>query len=288
MFQPPRPLSVQRTIEPVVGGTMSSTTELGTAQVQGRLWNVRVDEWARIQEAQTRPAFEAALSALGVESDTRLLDVGCGAGLALRLAADRGADVYGLDASEGMLAHARGRVPGAPLIVGEIEELPYEDGSFDVVTGFNSFQYAARPARALAEARRVLAPGGRVLLLSWAPAEQCQAGAYLQGLGGLMPPPPPGTHGPFALSDEAALRDLFAGAQLEVQTIEDVACRWAYADEATAIAGLECAGPVVRVAEHAGWEAVHDVTRRFLDGFRTPEGGYALANTFRFVIGTPS
>ena len=63
----------------------------------------------------------------------------------MRLAADRGADVHGLDASEGLLAHARGRVPGAPLLQGELEQLPYEDASFDIVTGFNSFQYAARP-----------------------------------------------------------------------------------------------------------------------------------------------
>jgi SAM-dependent methyltransferase len=266
---------------------MSSITELGTGGVQGRLWNVRVDEWARIQEAQTRPAFEAVLRTLGVGPDTRLLDVGCGAGLALRLAADRGADVCGLDASEGMLAHARRRVPGAPLVAGEIESLPYDDGSFDVVTGFNSFQYAARPAVALAEARRVVAPGGRVLLLNWAPADQCDAGAYLYGLGGLMPPPPPGAPGPFALSDEDALRALFDAARLDVQTIEDVRCVWSYPDEPTAIAGLECAGPVVRVAEHAGWEAVHEVTRRFLAPFRNGDGGYTLTNTFRFVIGTP-
>jgi len=265
---------------------MSSTTELGTASVQGRLWNVRVEEWTEIQEGQTRPAFEAALDALDVGPETRLLDVGCGAGLALRLAADRGADVSGLDASEGMLAHARRRVPGAPLVVGEIEDLPYDDGSFDVVTGFNSFQYAAHPATALTEAGRVATPGGRVLLLNWAPADQCDAGAYLQGLGALMPPPPPGAPGPFALSDEAALRDLFAQARLEVRSIEDVRCRWAYPDEATAIAGLECAGPVVRVAEHAGWDAVHTVTRRFLEPFGTGDGGYALTNTFRFVIGT--
>ena len=103
---------------------MSSTTEQGTASIQGRLWGIRVDEWAAIQEGQTKPAFEAALEALAVGPGTRLLDVGCGAGLALRLAADRGADVSGLDASEGMLVHARRRVPGAPLVQGEIEHLP--------------------------------------------------------------------------------------------------------------------------------------------------------------------
>jgi ubiquinone/menaquinone biosynthesis C-methylase UbiE len=99
-----------------------------------------------------------------------LLDTGGGAGMFLRLAADRGAEVHGLDASQGLLAHARGRVPGAPLVEGELEQLPYADASFDVVTGFNSFQYAARPAVALAKARRVARPGGHVLLLNCARA----------------------------------------------------------------------------------------------------------------------
>jgi SAM-dependent methyltransferase len=266
---------------------MSSTTELGTAGVQGKLWSARVDEWAEIQEPLMRPAFEAALDALAVGPDTSLLDVGCGAGLVLRLAADRGAEVSGLDASDGMIEIARRRVPGAPVVQGEIEDLPYADAAFDVVTGFNSFQYAARPANALNEARRVAAPRGRVLLLNWAPADQCEAAAYLRGLGRLMPPPPPGAPGPFALSDEEALRALFDQAGLDVLMVDDVRCEWAYPDAETALAGLECAGPVVRVAEHAGWEAVHKVTTDFLKPHRTDTGGYKVTNTFRFVIGSP-
>ena len=142
---------------------MSSTTQTSSAAIEGRLWSVRADDWAAIQERQVAPAYEAALDALRVGPSTRLLDAGCGAGMFMRLAADRGADVHGLDASEGLLAHARGRVPGAPLLQGELEQLPYEDASFDIVTGFNSFQYAARPAVALAEAQaRRRARGPRV------------------------------------------------------------------------------------------------------------------------------
>jgi SAM-dependent methyltransferase len=115
-------------------------------------------------------------------------------------------------------------VPGAPLLQGELEHLSGEDASFDVVTGFNSFQYAARPAVALAEASRVARADGRVLLLTWAPADLCQATAYLMALGKLMPPPPPGTPGPFALSDTEALCALFDGAGLDVIAVEDVEC----------------------------------------------------------------
>lgn len=66
-----------------------------------------------------------------------MLEVGCGSGVFLRAAADRGARVSGLDASEALLEIARSRVPEADLRVGDMQFLPYGDDSFDVVAGFN-------------------------------------------------------------------------------------------------------------------------------------------------------
>ena len=266
---------------------MRSDTQRGTAAIQGPLWSARADDWASIQEPLMRPAFEAGLGALEVGPEMRLLDVGCGSGLALRLAADRGADVSGLDASEGLLEFARGRVPGAPLVQGELEELPFGDESFDAVTGFNSFQYAARPAVALTEAVRVLAPGGRVLYLNWAPPEQCEAAAYLAAIGKLLPPPPPGAPGPFALSSAEAITAVFDEAGLEVVSTADVTCVWSYPDEQTAVAGLMAAGPIVRAIQHAGEAAAHEATVAFLRSFRAADGGYRITNVFRYAVGRP-
>lgn len=266
---------------------MATDVYPGTATTQGPLWSARADDWAAIQEPLMRPAFEAGLQALRVGPEVRLLDVGCGSGLALRLAADRGADVSGLDASEGLLDHARRRVPGAPLVQGELEQLPFADGSFDAVTGFNSFQYAARPAGALAEAGRVLSEGGRVLYLNWAPPEQCEAAAYLAAIGRLLPPPPPGAPGPFALSSTDAITSVFDEAGLEIEATADVTCVWAYPDERTAIAGLMAAGPIQRAIEHAGEDAARNATVDFLQPFRSAGGGYRITNVFRYVIGAP-
>ena len=105
-------------------------------------------------------------------------------------------------------------------------------------------------------------------------------------LGTLMAPPPPGTPGPFALSDTEALCALFDSAALDVIAVEDVECVWRYADEATAVAGLMCSGPVVGVIEHAGEHAVRAATGSFLEPFRTADGGYRITNVFRYVIGT--
>jgi SAM-dependent methyltransferase len=207
--------------------------------------------------------------------------------MALRLAADRGAEVAGLDASEPLLAHARRRVPGAPIVQGDLEELPFADGSFDVVTGFNSFQYAARPAAALAEAVRVLAADGQVLLLTWGTPEQCDAAAYLAAVGKLLPPPPPGAPGPFALSEPTALTALFDDSGLAVAAIADVPCEWRYPDEPTAVAGLIASGPVAHAIEHAGEQAVRAAVKAFLVPFRTADGGYRLTNSFRYAIGMP-
>jgi SAM-dependent methyltransferase len=267
---------------------MATQTTQGSSAIQGPLWSARADDWARIQEPLMKPAFDAGLDAVAITPDLRLLDVGCGSGLALRLAADRGASVTGLDASPGLLEHARRRVPGAPLVQGELEQLPFADGSFDVVTGFNSFQYAAQPAVALAEAARVLAPGGRVLYLNWAPPEQCEAAGYLAAIGALLPPAPPGAPGPFALSDHDAIVRVFEEAGLAVRSTGDVTVVWSYPDHATALAGLMAAGPIVHAIDHSGEEAVVDATGAFLEPFGTDDGGYRMTNVFRYAIGEPS
>jgi SAM-dependent methyltransferase len=266
---------------------MSIHTQTGTADIQGRLWSINARDWAELQEQYMVPAYNAALDALGVHAGTRFLDIGCGAGRALRLAADRGADVSGIDAAPGLLDYARRRVPGASMIEGELQRLPFADDTFDVVTGFNSFQYAADPIEALREAKRVTAPGGRVLALVWSPADMCELAPHLQSLGALMPPPPPGAPGPFALSARDALHDLFTAAGLDIAEVKDVPCTFAYPDTATALTALSSAGPIARVAEHAGWDAVRADIRAFLADRIRPDGTYAIRNPFRYALSTP-
>src|SRR5262249_33881092 len=140
------------------GGNHSGRNQevaMGTAQMQGSLWGVGARDYADLGEAAFRPLYEAVLDVAGGRAGTRLLAGGCGPGLAALLAARRGAEVAGLDAAETSVAIARERTPAGDFRVGEMEELPWPDGTFDVVTGFNAFQYAADPINALREARRV-------------------------------------------------------------------------------------------------------------------------------------
>jgi SAM-dependent methyltransferase len=267
---------------------MATTTEPArrTGAANGDLWSERADDWAEQQEARMRPLYEAGLAALGVDHGTRLFDAGCGAGLALRIAADRGAIVAGLDAAPGLLAIARRRVPDARIEQGDLEELPFGDASFDAVSGFNSFQYAANPDAALREARRVLRPGGRLIAATWAPPELCQLAGHIAAVGRLLPAPPAGAPGPFALSGDGALAGLLARAGLEPGETRDVICRFDYANDDEALRALISAGPCVRAMRHAGEEATSRALLESVAPFRQPDGGYRISNAFRFTVAT--
>lgn len=93
--------------------------------------------------------------------------MGCGSGEFCRLAADRGAVVHGVDGMPDRIAIARRSVPPGDFRVGLMEHLPWEDDSFDVVAGFNSFQYALDIHAALAEACRVARRGGRLAVCKY-------------------------------------------------------------------------------------------------------------------------
>src|ERR1044072_4046528 len=137
-----------------------SLTELSpSARLWGLLWGDRPRDWAGTEEQQL-PVYEAALERTGVQPGDAVLDVGCGTGVFLRLCADRGADVTGLDGSEGLLEIAGERLPEADLRLGDLQRLPYADDTFDLVTGFTSFFFAEDLVAALREAGRVAKPGG--------------------------------------------------------------------------------------------------------------------------------
>ena len=185
---------------------MSGEGKPRTAGKNGKLWGARAQDWADIQEGTVRPVYLAALDRTKVGAGTRYLDVGCGSGMAAAIAANRGAEVCGIDAAEELLAIGRTRSPNINFQYCDIEELPFADNSFEVVTGFNSFQYAGNPGIALAEARRVTMPGGTVVIVTWGEPEGMEAATLIGAIKPLLPPPPPGAPGPFALSDEVKLR----------------------------------------------------------------------------------
>ena len=108
------------------------------------------------------------LQAAGTAPGMRLLDVACGTGLAAGAAAAIGARVTGVDFSPAMIVMARSLHPAAGFRTADAEELPFGNGSFDAVVANFGIHHVERPERAIAEAHRVLAPGGILAFTFWA------------------------------------------------------------------------------------------------------------------------
>jgi ubiquinone/menaquinone biosynthesis C-methylase UbiE len=104
---------------------------------------------------------------LALGGDDRVADVGCGLGTATRELAERGARAIGFDASKAMVAEARRRSDGLPIEfeVADVADLPLDDGTLTGYRAERLYQHLDDPPAALTEARRVLAPGGRIVLV---------------------------------------------------------------------------------------------------------------------------
>ncbi len=255
-----------------------------TSALNGKLWGAAAADWASIQELTCRPVYVATFERVGLKSGTHYLDVGCGAGLAVQLAFEKGAQVSGLDAAAPMLAIARTRVPTGDFRLGEIESLPFPDNHFDLVTGFNAFQYAANPAAALAEAKRVAKPGAHVIIMTWGKPEGMEAASLVAALRPLLPAPPPGAPGPFALSDETALRSFASAAGLDPLEVFDVDSPWHYGDLSTALRGLRSSGVAARAIENSSAQSVDEAHTKALTPFRQSDGSYRIGATFRCLV----
>jgi SAM-dependent methyltransferase len=258
---------------------------MGTAEVQGALWGAAARDWSELNEPHCAALYEAVFDAIGIDGSTELLDAGCGAGLALQIAAKRGATVTGFDASAALLEIAAERVPGADLRRGDLESLPYRDGTFSAVTSFNAVQYAADPVAALRELRRVALPGSPVAVLSWGDPGRCESRTILAAIGGLLPPPPPGAEGPFALAAPGKLEELLGAAGLTAAGSGEVEQHFSFPDLDVAVRAQLTSGPARLAIEHAGAGATTAAITGAYDGNRQPDGTYVQRNVFRYVIG---
>ncbi|HLS34004.1 MAG TPA: class I SAM-dependent methyltransferase, partial [Brevibacterium sp.] len=113
---------------------------------------------------QTRRWRRIVADAVDARPGEKVLDLAAGTGTSSVPFAQAGADVIAGDISEGMLAVGRARNPGIRFMVADALDLPFDDGEFDVVTISFGFRNVNDPDRALAQMRRVLKPGGRLVI----------------------------------------------------------------------------------------------------------------------------
>jgi SAM-dependent methyltransferase len=258
----------------MAGGNM---TAIETMQSD---WGVRAADWAEIEEPCSEPLYEAAFAYCRVGKGARVLDVGCGAGRAAQMAAERGASMAGLDASAKMIEIAKRRTPSGDFRVGDMQELPWPSQSFDLVTGFKSFQFATSPIVALREAARVTRPRGCIAIAAWGDPERSQATIYMTALRSLAP----STTDPWSFSAPTALRDFIEAAGLKMTALREVVCASVYRDADVALRGLTSAGPIVRAMDLVGEARVRDAIVRAIEPLRRRDGSYRIENHFRIAV----
>jgi SAM-dependent methyltransferase len=136
-------------------------------------WEFERDGWNRAAPLyetswnDTLLFVEPLLDAAGVGAGKRLLDVACGPGYVSEAATARGAEPVGLDVAPAMLERARARCPGRTFVEGDAQALPFAEGSFEAVTMNFGVLHLSQPETAIAEARRVLVPGGGYAFTAW-------------------------------------------------------------------------------------------------------------------------
>jgi SAM-dependent methyltransferase len=255
---------------------------VASTDANARVWGVRVRDWANLIEPLFRPAYDRILGELEVRPGVALLDVGCGTGVAAQIASQRGAAVSGLDAAEASLEIARERTPDGDFRVGDLESLPWSPHSFDIVTGFNSFQFASDIVGGLREARRVTKPGGRVSMMVWSLDEDCESMVTIDAVRKLMPPPS-GPPEPAPLGSEGRVEQLMSEGGLKPLKSGHVILNFEFPDVETAVRGFLSSGVMVAAERELGEKKVRQaVSDSFADFHRN--GRIVQKNDYRYVI----
>jgi SAM-dependent methyltransferase len=128
-------------------------------------WGRKAVDFSTMSEPGNLREYVTVHHRLGIDAGDRLLDVACGSGLAIELARLRGASGSGIDASPRLVAVACDRNPGCDIRVGDMNVMPWDQASFDVVTSFRGI-WGTTPG-AVDEIYRVLRPGGRAGITVW-------------------------------------------------------------------------------------------------------------------------
>ena len=161
---------------------------------------------------------ELLIEALDVHSTERVLDVATGSGNAALAAARRGCPVVGLDYVPALLERARRRAEAegleAEFVEGDAEALPFDDGSFDVVSSVFGAMFAPNQEQTANELARVCRPGGRIGIVTHTPEGFI---GQLFKTNAKHVPPPPGLRSPIQWGTEERLRELFGASIADVR-----------------------------------------------------------------------
>jgi SAM-dependent methyltransferase len=255
---------------------------MGSSEIQGKLWGAAANDWAELFEPMSKPIWVAMLDSVEVKKETRFLDLGCGGGGSCVLANERGAQVSGLDALEALIAIARDRVPDGDFRVGDLEEMPYDDNSFDVAFASMSIMFATNPSIALREMGRVTVSGGRVTAGIWGKPEDCEYRHILKAVADTLPSSSSGS-GPFALSGDGILEEMMKSAELDVIDSGETDAPFRFNDFEIMWKIISSAGPLQSAMQAVGEQKLKAAVNQASKPFQTHNSDILFNNRFRYV-----
>jgi 2-polyprenyl-3-methyl-5-hydroxy-6-metoxy-1,4-benzoquinol methylase len=201
-------------------------------------------------ELLTTPAAARLVRFAGVAAGMRVLDAGCGTGVVAITAARLGTLVKAIDLTPQLLERARENGAIAEVDIewheADVEELPFQDGEFDIVVSQFAHMFAPRPEVALREMLRVLRPGGTIAFSTWPPESLVGRTAQLHAR---YVPPPPGIPAPTLWGDPAVIRERFGTAVEDISFDRDALAAPALSPQHYRLNLERSVGPMIKLLQ---------------------------------------
>ena len=247
-------------------------------------------DFGRIAAGYVRGAGEF-IARLELGAGERVLDVACGTGNLAIPAARTGANVTGVDIAPNLIAQAKSRAAAESLPitfdVGNAEQLPYDDASFDTAVTMFGAMFAARPERAAAELLRVTKSGGRIAMANWTPTGFI--GQMLKATVAYAPAPA-GLASPLLWGTEDAVRErLGAGCESLAVSRRTITFEYPFSPEQVVTEFRLWYGPTLRAfasLDDQGRESLRrDLERLWTEHNRADDGTTRVESEYLEVVG---